>query len=183
MKDKKNKHKHSASQIPITPETKIGILLDSYPELESILIQMAPSFGKLTNPLLRKTIAKITSLKQAAEIGQIPLPALINRLRKEVGQEDWTASREEDEKKPQPKPDWLKTSSISKTIDARPMLERGEHPVNLVLQELSELQQNKCLLLITSFEPAPLKDLAHSKGFKTWTEKKSEQLYQTFFGK
>jgi hypothetical protein len=45
---------------PILPTTKVGALLDRYPELEDILIGLAPPFKKLKNPLLRKGVAKIT---------------------------------------------------------------------------------------------------------------------------
>ena len=41
----------------VTPKTKIFDLLEAYPELEDLLISMAPEFVKLKNPLLRKTFA------------------------------------------------------------------------------------------------------------------------------
>ncbi len=48
----------------ITPKTKIYDLLEAYPELEDLLISMAPEFVKLKNPLLRKTIAKVANISQ-----------------------------------------------------------------------------------------------------------------------
>ncbi|WP_297095775.1 DUF1858 domain-containing protein [uncultured Draconibacterium sp.] len=53
----------------ITPKTKIFDLLEAYPQLEDVLIRAAPPFKKLRNPVLRKTITKITTLSQAATIG------------------------------------------------------------------------------------------------------------------
>ncbi len=53
----------------ITPKTKIYDLLESYPELEDVLLSSAPEFKKLKNPVLRKTIARITNIGQAATIG------------------------------------------------------------------------------------------------------------------
>ena len=50
----------------ITPKTKVMQLLDAYPALESLLIETIPAFEKLRNPVLRKTVARITSLQQAA---------------------------------------------------------------------------------------------------------------------
>lgn len=52
----------------ITPHTKVSELLDAYPELEPILLELSPAFEKLKNPLLRKTIARFTTLKHAASI-------------------------------------------------------------------------------------------------------------------
>ncbi len=54
------------NKLIITPQTKVKELLDAYPELEPVLIDMAPAFKKLRNPVLRRTIARVTSIKQAA---------------------------------------------------------------------------------------------------------------------
>ena len=70
----------------ITPKTKIAELLSAYPQLEEKLVKMSPAFEKLKNPILRKTIARITSLQQAAMAGNINVGDLINKLRQEVGQ-------------------------------------------------------------------------------------------------
>ena len=52
--------------LQIQSSTKVGQLLDAYPELEEVLIKMAPPFKKLKNPILRKSIAKVATLQQAA---------------------------------------------------------------------------------------------------------------------
>ena len=78
--------KESMEKVIITPETKIYDLLENYPALENKLIEIAPVFSKLKNPVLRRTIAKVTSIKQAALVGNVSLNHLVNELRKEVGQ-------------------------------------------------------------------------------------------------
>ena len=132
----------------ITPETKISQLLDSYPELEETLIEITPTFKKLKNPVLRKTIAKITTLRQAAKIGEVPLGDVINRLRSAVGIGEYFDSQEASEDVSESKPAWFDESKIVKTVDARPMLDRGEEPVSFVLKELnpsSPLPQRKAM--------------------------------------
>ena len=61
-----------ADRIDITPQTKVGELLTAYPELEDLLIEIAPAFKKLRKPVLRRTVAKVTSLAQAARVGRWP---------------------------------------------------------------------------------------------------------------
>ncbi len=56
------------SDFQITPETKISALLGQFPQLEEVLMKMAPEFKKLRNPILRKTIAKVASLHQVAAL-------------------------------------------------------------------------------------------------------------------
>ena len=75
------------SELVITPKTKVFDLLEAYPQLEEVLIDFAPPFKKLRNPVLRRTVGKIATLQQAASVGQVPVEDLINRLRKEVGQD------------------------------------------------------------------------------------------------
>ncbi|HJZ98426.1 MAG TPA: DUF1858 domain-containing protein, partial [Candidatus Solibacter sp.] len=67
--------------VAIEPGTRIGSLLDAYPELEEVLIGMAATFEKLRNPVLRKTVGKVATLEQAAKIGGVGLRELVSRLR------------------------------------------------------------------------------------------------------
>src|ERR1043166_2695022 len=70
----------------INPETTVGALLEEYPQLESVLVEMAPAFAKLRNPVVRRTVARVATLEQAARIGGVSLHAMILRLRNRVGQ-------------------------------------------------------------------------------------------------
>src|SRR5689334_16617803 len=72
--------------LPIDPETTVGALLEAYPEVENILVEMAPAFAKLRNPVIRRTVAKVATLEQAAKIGGVSLQAMIRRLREVTGQ-------------------------------------------------------------------------------------------------
>ena len=74
-------------RVTITPSTKVAALLDSYPQLEDVLIGIAPPFKKLKNPILRRSVAKVASLRQAAAVGRLPVEELVNKLRDAVGQE------------------------------------------------------------------------------------------------
>ena len=70
----------------ITPKTRVGELLDTYPELEPVLMDLAPAFKKLQNPVLRRTVGKVATLQQAAALGNVSISEIINTLRQEVGQ-------------------------------------------------------------------------------------------------
>ncbi len=89
----------------ITPKTRVGELLDTYPQLEPVLLKLAPAFAKLKNPVLRKTIGKVATLQQAAAIGNIAVSEVINTLRAELGQELFNESNIEGEINFE-KPDW-----------------------------------------------------------------------------
>jgi hypothetical protein len=110
--------------IIITPKIKIHDLLEAYPELEETLIQAAPQFKKLKNPLLRKTIARVTSLGQAAVIGGVKVEELINTLREAAGQQLKEHSTEEETDYNFEVPDWFSPDAVSNNIDISDMLNR-----------------------------------------------------------
>jgi len=172
---------HKSHKLVITPDTKIAALLDAYPELEKNLIELAPAFKKLKNPALRKTIAKVANLNQAAKLGNISLGKLINELRAAVGQEEFQFDQTGERSGMSDAPDWISAGEIVKSLDARPLLSKGEHPVNIVMKEISELSQNQVFELVTPFSPVPLVDMAKSKGFETWTKQEDTELFKTFF--
>ena len=167
------------NKLQITPKTIVADLLNAYPELEDKLIEIAPVFKKLKNPVLRKTIAKVTSLKQAAVVGNVELPILINELRKTVGQDTIITGNEKSNAIAN-KPDWVREENIKLTYDAREDLENGVHPVAKVVKDIETLSGDEVYLLITPFVPLPLLDIVNKKGFAAHSEKNEENKFSSF---
>ncbi len=167
----------------ITPKTKILQLIETYPELEDILIEAAPAFKKLKNPVLRKTVAKVATVQQAAAIGNLKVQELVNRLRHEVGQDSLSESETGDANINYTRPDWFDDSKVIKQFDARQMLEAGEMPVHQVMADLKELPQGTIYELTVPLLTVPLIEKASSLGFSHWVEKKEEDLFVIRFRK
>jgi hypothetical protein len=168
-------------QLIITPKTKVLELIEAYPQLEDVLIKYVPAFSKLKNPLLRRTVAKIATLQQAASIGNVKTGDLINLLRNEVGQQLLDAS--DDTTYNVRKPTWFKEPLIEKELDIREMLAAGEQPVNQVISDLRDLNAGKIYKLISPFLPAPLIDKATSLNIDHWILKEEENVVFVFFYK
>jgi hypothetical protein len=167
----------------ITPKTKIYDLLEAFPELEDTLIAAAPEFKKLKNPVLRKTIARITNIGQAATVGGLNVEELVNRLREQAGQGSISQLDETGSKYVTVCPGWFKKEAVVYTVDIGEMLNRGEQPVHEVLSAIKKLNENEILEIIAPFVPAPLLDKTLSLGHKHWLDKKSEHEYRIFFMK
>ena len=163
----------------ITPKTKILQLIEAYPQLEGVLIKYVPAFSKLKNPLLRKTVAKIATLQQAAAIGNVAVEELINKLRNEIGQDLFNQNEESMYNKQQP--DWYNASLVGGELDARAMLAAGEHPVNQVIADLKQLNPGKIYKLTAPFLPAPLIDKASSLNFDHWITKGDDEAVVIYF--
>lgn len=168
------------SDFQITPETKIAALLDRYPRLENTLLEMAPEFKKLRSPILRKTIARVTSLRQASAIARIPLAEMINKLRSEAGIQEEFITDNADASLPRESPSWFSTSDIVQSLDARPMIEKGEQPINNVISDCKNLRAGEIYELITPFLPAPLIDTARKHGYLTWSEQEGDGIFKTY---
>jgi hypothetical protein len=165
----------------ITPKTKVLQLIEAYPQLEDVLIEYAPAFKRLKNPVLRKTVAKIATLQQAASIGNAKVEDLINRLRKEVGQDLYTENMATTYNTN--KPDWFETELIVRELNSKNMLAAGEHPVNQVMADLKNMENGKIYKLIAPFLPAPLIDKASSLEVQHWVEKISDTDFNIYFFK
>lgn len=165
--------------LQITPKTKVGELLDQYPQLEDLLIRMVPTFQKLKNPVLRRTIARVTSLQQAALVGGIAIDELINKLRNEVGQENMDHSHPTQIENTD-KPVWFEVAKIAVSFDAREIIAGGGHPLSEVIAGANKLQKGQIYELITPFLPAPLIDKVNAMGFSSWS-KQTGTVFHTYF--
>ena len=163
----------------IAPRTKVTELIDAYPQLEQILIETVPAFEKLKNPVLRKTVARITSLQQAAALGGVNVEGLINRLRKEVGQDLFSGGAAEAYVTEQP--GWFSETRVVDELDAGEMLAAGEQPVNQVIADLQTLGQGDIYRLLAPFMPAPLVDKASSLGISHWVTQDRDQEFVIYF--
>lgn len=167
-------------QLIITPRTKIYELLQAYPELEDNLIELAPVFKKLKNPVLRRTIARVTTLQQAAKVGEIPVHELVNNLRRKVGQDTLEGLAAGTEGQAE-KPSWLKEEKIVFRLDARPIIEAGGHPLGEVLTGIRDMKPGEIYEMVTPFLPAPLIERVVDQGFDSWTLKHDENHFSNYF--
>ncbi len=153
----------------ITPKTKVGELLDAYPELENLLIELSPAFAKLRNPLLRKTVARVASLQQAAMIGGLKVDELVNRLRKEVGQNEFSYDFSDAGYIISRPPEWFNESRVAIRFDATPAINSGENPMGLIFETFHPLNSGEIAELKSPFLPAPILDKFRDKGYRIFS--------------
>ena len=172
------------SKISITPDTKVSELLKEFPQLEEMLKQFSPAFAALKNPVLRRTVARVTSLQQAAKVGGVNIVEMVDALRKEAGQPpigDSFCPDSEDiripfsEKAPE--------KVVTHRLDVRPIIEAGDHPKDQVLALANELKNGDCMEFISSFPPTPLIDLLQKKGYTVTMLAPDKGVVRTFVEK
>jgi len=168
-------------KIIISPKTKVGELLNSYPELEKVLMEMSPLFEKLKNPVLRKTVARVATLQQVAAVGGLKVEFIVNRLREELGITE-SGSIPDSEFLPGEVPAWFDRSRVVEKFDASPLINSGGSPMAEILHRTAALRSGEIFELQTPFMPAPIIDMLKGKGFKAYSSKDGSSFF-TYFTK
>lgn len=168
-------------KIYITPKTKIYDLLEEFPVLEETLIEYAPQFKKLKNPVLRKTITRITNIGQAAVIAGLNVEDLVNALRSKVGQDKVEGFENVESNIKTAKPEWFSNEHIVNRIDIREMLRQGDQPVHEVLSQLKKLNEEDILEITAPFIPVPLIDKALSLNYDHWLVEIGKEEFLVYF--
>jgi hypothetical protein len=162
----------------ITPDSRLGDLLERWPGLEEVLLELSPHFKALKNPVLRRTVAKVATLRQVSTVSGVALGVLVERLRAGAGLAP--VEVEDEAAAPAERPAWADDRSVTRTHDARAAIEAGEHPMQRVMADLAALAGGEVYVLVTPFVPAPLVDLARGKGFAAFSAREGDALVRTF---
>ena len=166
------------TQLDINLQTKVAEMLDHYPQLEEVLLELSPSFAKLKNPILRKTIARVATLKQISEIAGLNPGEMISTLRKGANlcpanidsEEVYNFSLQ---------PEWVNEKIVIETFDVCTILNEGKSPMKQIIEKSQSLKTEQILKIVTPFVPSPIIDILKSKEYKCWS-KSNNNLIETY---
>ena len=161
--------------VQITPEITVPDLLSTFPDVESALTQLSSSYRALENPVLRAAATQSTTLSQLAQTDGISIGIVIGKLREAAGQESLAIDS------PAATPAWIDATTVTKSLDARELIQQGGHPLDRVMTELGTLNPGEVYQLITPFVPAPMIDLVKQRGFESHTVSHGPDLCHTYF--
>ena len=167
-----------AGRPPINKETRVAALLRDYPETEELLIGMSPAFTKLRNPVLRRSVARVATLGQAAAVGRLPAAVLVNELRAAVGQDPIGDVEEDSADYFEVQPDWFDPELVVAVL-RDDELDPDVMPINPLLRAVKDVEDGQIVELVTSHLPAPGIDILRRKGYRTWTTE-DDRTIRTF---
>ncbi len=166
----------------ITLETKIADLLNDYEGMKDILIEINPKFKKLNNPILRRTIAKVAGVKQAAIVGGMEPVELLNRLREAVGQPPVEVDDSDKEKYDEVTPEWIKHEAVV-TLDANALLDADKNPLAEVRKALRSINSGELVTIVSDFRPEPLIEAFMEAGHEVYSQEIDPSHFLTFIKK
>jgi hypothetical protein len=144
----------------ITSRSKLFDVLREYPFLEEQIINIAPPFKNLRNPVLRRTVGQLATIEKVAQVGNVDVTELVNTLRRAAGQPELGAGTMVEISVPAPSaadPEWI-DGEPQFVLNGTAMLLQGEVPVQKVNELLPQMNGNGYILLVTDFEPSPIID-------------------------
>jgi TusA-related sulfurtransferase len=166
----------------IGPETRVAELLEAHPEAEEILIGMASQFKALKNPVLRRTVARVATLEQAAKVGGLQVRELVLKLRQALGVDGGGEIVETDGVVSLEAPAWVSLDAET-NIDGGAMLDAGETPIARASAALAEMSSGEILVVSAPFQPAPLIDSLRAKGHDVYAREESDTTWRVWIRK
>ncbi len=162
---------------------RISQVLERYPELLDVLVDLSPAFAQLRNPILRRIKGRLISVGQAAKIAGLEPSALVLRLNTAVGLvapagDVSSADGRLSDGKP---PAWASEAPVAVEIDVRPLQGRGEEPFGAIMTALTRVPVGQTLRLRNSFEPVPLYDVLARRGFVAWGRQRGPEDWEVSF--
>ncbi|KYJ86811.1 DUF1858 domain-containing protein [Sulfurovum riftiae] len=166
----------------ITLETKISDLLNDYEGMKDILIEINPKFKKLNNPVLRRTVAKLAGVKQAAIVGGMDPADLLNQLRKAVGQTPVDMVSTEGKSEVKETPEWI-LQDAKQTLNANEILDQEHNPLAELRKALKAIDKDEVIIIEADFRPEPLIDEMLKAGHDVFTREIEEDHFITYIKK
>lgn len=170
----------------INGKTKISEIIKANENAIEAIASINPHFKKLKNPVLRKVLAPRVTISDAAKVGKCDVQEIFNKLKSigfeienSVGNEK---EREMTQKEVHPKITEAIAAQKIKTLDVRPILESGIDPFKAIMETVTTLPEGFAIELINTFEPVPLINILHKRGFVYSTEWRGDVIH-VFFAK
>lgn len=173
---------------PIGVDDLVGNVLARDEALVEVFVRHSLAFDKLRNPVLRRTMAKLVSVRQAAGVAGVSPEALCRDLNAALGL-DLPSGQEAAATPTVPEP--APQSTVARVsppaslrevaLDLRDDLRRGQEPFSRIMAAVGTLGEGEVLRLRTIFEPEPLYAVLARRGLQHATEAHAADDWSVWF--
>lgn len=152
--------------LPVTASERVSDVLARDESLVEIFARHAPHFAKLRNRALRRVMARLVTVEQAARTAHVPVGPLLCDLNEALGfeaQPDDGGSAPS-VKSDEPPADKHPEDAPVIELDLRADLRAGREPFSRIMSAVASLGEGEVLHLRTIFEPVPLFTVLAKRG-------------------
>lgn len=155
--------------------------------LIEVFVQASPAFEKLRNAAMRKTMARLVTVEQAARIAGVDAALLVEHLNRALDRsEPQGAALTSDHRAELPResvPAALLATPPEQLVDVdvREDLRAGREPFRRIMDAGRQLPEGGVLRVRAIFEPAPLYAVLGKQGFAHFTEALAPDDWRVWF--
>ena len=174
----------------IKASDKLNTLFDRDERLIDVIAGHSPQLEKLRHSPMRKIMARVTTVAQAARLCKVPTAELLRELNHAIGIEiepDAVAPADAPADAPANAPEQLADSPPVPSfdgaveVDVRDELSKGGEPFSRIMSAVAALAPDGVLHLRAPFEPVPLLAVMSKRGFDSRTEKHADDDWSVWF--
>jgi uncharacterized protein (DUF2249 family) len=156
----------TATSPPVRSTDRVSDVLARDEALVEVFVRHSAHFAKLRSRALRRVMARLVTVEQAARVAGVPVAALVRDLNAALGvaaeadgrQDEAHSSRSSSAQRAHP------ADAPVVELDVREALRAGEEPFSRITAAVAALPEGAVLHLRTIFEPAPLYAVLAKRG-------------------
>ncbi len=173
------------SLAPVTAADRVSDVLARSESLVDVFVRHAPHFEKLRNRTLRRVMARLVTVEQAARTAHVPTERLVHDLNEALGIStmprdiDYVPDAPGDSSKT-PAPTHPANASVVE-LDVRDDLRMGREPFSSIMAAVGALRDGDVLLLRTIFEPVPLFAVLAKRGLTHESREDAPDNWRAWF--
>jgi uncharacterized protein (DUF2249 family) len=173
----------SSATIPISPHDKVSDVLARDEALVEVFVRAAPHFAKLRHRAMRRVMARLVTVEQAARTANIPTERLVRDLNTALGLVDDRPSADVSASAPRVAPSDQRHPEDEPVVevDVRHDLRSGREPFSRIMTAVAALGDKEVLHLRAIFEPAPLFTVLGKRGFAHESEAHATDDWSVWF--
>lgn len=173
----------STSVAPIKASDKLQSLFERDERLIDVIASHSPQLAKLRNSPMRRIMARVTTVSQAARLCNIPAETLVHDLNEVLGIKTVTDLQGEPEMSATDADDLSPVPSFESAIelDVRDELSKGGEPFSRIMAAVANLGSDGVLHLRAPFEPVPLFGVMAKRGFGHKVQKHADDDWSVWF--
>ena len=160
----------AAPHTPIAPSDRVSDVLARDESLVEVFARAAPHFAKLRSRTLRRVMARLVTVEQAAQMAGVSVDGLVGTLNAALGIESAPVSTSTPSPTATPPARPERASAVPAharvvEVDVRDDLRAGREPFSRIMAAVGTLGSNEVLHLRAIFEPVPLYAVLQKRGF------------------
>lgn len=170
---------HSPTEA-VTACERVSDVLARDESLIEVFVRHSSHFEKLRSPALRKMMARLVTVEQAARVAGVSTGALVDDLNRAIGVASANAADVADTPE-------LESARVHPAdapvleLDVREDLRSGREPFSHIMGAVSGLDLDAVLHLRAIFEPAPLYAVLEKRGFAHETQRHAADDWSIWF--